>query len=104
MKSPTYSAEFKRETIQELLLGEKRASQICRDRGIDVTTLRRWRLEYEEKGADGWTAASGAATGDEKVASLERLIGQLTVENSILKKALQQAHSLSARATPSSGH
>ena len=105
MKSPTYSAEFKRETIQELLVGEKRASQICRDRGIDVTTLRRWRLEYEEKGADGWTTATpGTATGEEKIASLERLIGQLTVENTILKKALQQAHSLSARATPSSGH
>jgi transposase len=104
-RTPTYNAEFKRETIQELLLGEKRASQICRDRGIDVTTLRRWRLEYEEKGADGWTPAGlGTASLEEKVASLERLIGQLTVENSILKKALQQAHSLSARATPSSGH
>ena len=69
-----------------------------------MTTLRRWRLEYEEKGADGWTtAAPGTAIGDKKVASLERLIGQWTVENSILKKALQQAHSLSARATPSSG-
>jgi transposase len=104
MKSPTYSAEFKRETIQELLLGDKRASQICRDRGIDVTTLRRWRLEYQEKGVEGWsTPRVGPAIGEEKIAGLERLIGQLTVENTILKKALQQAHSLSARATPSSG-
>jgi transposase len=103
MKTPVYSAEFKRATIDELLLEEKRASQICRERSIDVTTLRRWRQEYEQKGFDAWTpSASGTSSGDEKIAQLERLIGQLTVENALLKKALQHAHSRSANGTPSS--
>src|SRR3989442_5207495 len=48
-----YSAEFKQATIQELLVGEKRASQICRERRIDETTLRRWRL------GDGGHRAAG---------------------------------------------
>ncbi len=104
MKTPVYSVEFKRVTIDELLLGEKRASQICRERGIDVTTLRRWRQEYEQKGADAWTtpASNGTPGGEEKIAQLERLIGQLTVENALLKKALQHAHARSANGTPSS--
>jgi hypothetical protein len=36
------------------------------------------------------------------IAQLERLIGQLTVENALLKKALQHAHARSANGTPSS--
>ena len=99
-----YSAEFKQATIQELLAGETRASQICRERRIDETTLRRWRLEYEERGAVAWSApAPGTPSAEERIAELERVIGQLTVENLVLKKAARLARSLSARATPWSG-
>jgi transposase len=99
-----YSAEFKQATLQDLLAGEKRPSQICRERRIDETTLRRWRLEYEERGTVAWSVpAPGAPAAEERIAELERVIGQLTVENLVLKKAAQLARSLSARATPWSG-
>jgi len=99
-----YSADFKQATLQELLAGEKGAAQICRERRIDATTLRRWRLEFEEHGAGAWSApAPGTASADERIAELERVIGQLTVENLVLKRAAQLARSLSARATPWSG-
>lgn len=91
-----YDAEFKRTVIDELLGGQKRAAQICRERRIDITTLRRWRQEYEQRGSAAWSKPDvGAPSPEAKVAELERLIGQLTVENLVLKKALQQARSLS---------
>src|SRR5579885_2900669 len=103
MTPPKYSADFKRATVEDVLAGEKRISQICRERGVDQKTLRRWRQDYEQKGPDAWTTpASGEGSTDEKVAQLERLIGQLTVENSVLKKALQHARSLSRTGTLSS--
>jgi transposase len=99
-----YSAEFKQAALQELVAGAKRPSQICRERRIDETTLRRWRLEYEEHGAAAWsTPAPGTGSADERIAELERVIGQLTVENLVLKRAAQLARSLSGRATPWSG-
>lgn len=99
-----YTAEFKQVTIQELLAGDKTGAQICRERRIDETTLRRWRQEYEQRGAAGWAAApAGAPSAEERIAELERVIGQLTVENMVLKKALQHARSLPARGTASSG-
>jgi transposase-like protein len=99
-----YSAEFKQAALQELVSGEKRPSQICRERRIDETTLRRWRLEYEEQGAAAWSApAPGTPSAEERIAELERVIGQLTVENLVLKKAARLARSLSAPATPWSG-
>lgn len=103
MRTVTYSAEFKRETIEELLSGQKRASQICRERGIDVTTLRRWRLAFVERGETAWTTPTSAdLSAQVKIAPLERLIGQLTVENAVLKKALARAPSACKPATASS--
>src|SRR5688572_8905255 len=94
------SAAFKRETIQELLGGAKRPMQICRERRIDQTTLRRWRQQYDERGVDAWTETAPAApTGEEKIAELERVIGHLTVENLAVKKALTHAHSRSRAAS-----
>ena len=99
-----YTAEFKQATLAEVVAGEKGLTRICRERRIDQTTLRRWRLEYEERGAAAWSApAPGTPAAEERVAELERVIGQLTVENLALKKALQAARSLSARGTPSCG-
>lgn len=103
MRTVTYSAEFKRETVDELLAGEKRASQICRERGIDFTTLRRWRQAYAEHGEAAWSPGRVEETSAEaKIAQLERLIGQLTVENAVLKKALTRAQSACKPATASS--
>jgi len=100
-----YSAAFKLETVQELLSGARRPMQICRERQIDQTTLRRWRQQYEEQGPNAWRemAPAGAVTGgEEKIAELERVIGRLTVENLALKKALAHAHSRSRNGSSSS--
>jgi transposase-like protein len=99
-----YSATFKLETVQELLRGAKRPTQICRERQIDQTTLRRWRQQYEEHGPNAWRerASTAVASDEEKIAELERVIGWLTVENLALKKALRHAHSLSRNGSSSS--
>ena len=83
-------------------MGEKRASQICRERQIDVTTLRRWRSEHDERGAAAWHKPDPSqATAEQKIADLERVIGQLTVENMVLKEALARAQTLAKSLTPS---
>ena len=103
MRTVIYSAEFKRETVEELIAGQKRASQICRDRGIDVTTLRRWRLAYEEQGEAAWTTPKAEdSSAEAKIAQLERMIGQLTMENAVLKKACARARATCKPATSSS--
>ena len=100
-----YSAAFKVETVQELLSGAKRPTQICRERQIDQTTLRRWRQQYEEQGVNAWREMTPGVVGpggEEKIAELERVIGRLTVENLALKKVLAHARSASSTASNSS--
>lgn len=94
MRTRSYDAVFKQEVVEELIRGDKRGAQIARERGIDYTTLRKWRLEYDTRGVEAWARPrAGASTSEEKIAELERVIGQLTVENLVLKKALTLARS-----------
>jgi transposase-like protein len=99
-----YSPQFKQTVVEELLAGAKRPGQICREHGIDFSTLRKWREQYAQQGVAAWTAAPGktATAAEDKIAELERIVGQLTVENMVLKRALQRAQSLSGASTPSS--
>lgn len=94
--------------VEELLAGAKRPGQLCREHGLDFSTVRKWREQYAQQGVAAWSAAAvrtatAARAQDDKIAELERSVGQLTVENMVLKKALQRAQSLSASSTPSSG-
>lgn len=104
MGTQRYSPEFKQGVVEELLAGAKRPSQLCREHGLDFSTLRKWREQYAQQGMGAWTEAHRPSSPSEesRIAELERVVGQLTVENMVLKKALQQARSLSASGTPSS--
>ncbi len=98
-----YSPEFKQAVVEELLAGAKRPGQLCREHAIDISTLRQWREQYAQWGvAAGSAVAVKAATAQEdKIAELERIVGQLTVENMVLKRALQRAQCPSPSRTPS---
>ncbi len=100
----SYSPEFKQQIVEELLAGAKRPGQLCREHGIDFSTVRKWREQYAQQGVAAWSsiAIKSATAQEDKIAELERIVGQLTVENMVLKKALQRAQCLSASSTPSS--
>ena len=91
-KRRTYSPEYKLETIMEVVRGEKGVAQICRERGIKDSLLYKWKQQFEERASNIFADQRGSGQSkenaqEEKIAELERIIGQLTVENTILKKA-----------------
>lgn len=102
MRTKIYDAEFKQEVVEEFIRGDKRGAQIARERAIDYQTLRKWRLEYDQRGADAWSKPTVTlATNEARIAELERVIGQLTLEILVLKKALTLARSASKLSTSS---
>ena len=48
----TFTAEFKREAVRQLMLGDKTASEIARELAIPRTKLYSWRDELERKLGD----------------------------------------------------
>lgn len=88
----TYSPQYKLETVIEVARGEKGVAQICREREIKDSLLYKWKQQFEERASSIFADQRGRGMSndkiqEEKIAELERIIGQLTVENTILKKA-----------------
>jgi transposase len=90
-KRRIFSAEFKFETVVEALRGEKSAAQICREREINENLLSRWKQEFLQAGAEVFRGGEQSkAVSDElsaRIAELERMVGRLTMQLEISKKA-----------------
>lgn len=88
-KQRQFSAQFKLETVLEILRGEKPVAQICRERQVTDGLVYKWRQEFNERAAgifEGKGASKRSSEADERIGELERLVGQLTMENALLKK------------------
>ena len=97
----TFSQEFKRQVVEELLSGESRPAQLCRRHNISSSLLYHWKRQYS-LGKFNNEPIEEAALQD-RIEKLERLVGKLTLENEFLKRGLQNSLSQSQRNGRSSG-
>ena len=91
----SFSVEFKRQIVEELLSGESGPAQICRRHNIQSSLLYHWKRQYS-RGKFNNEPTEEAALKD-RTEQLERLVGRLTLENEFLKKGLQNSLSQSRR-------
>ncbi len=98
MQKRVHSREFKLDIVRQVITGQKRPAQACREYGIAESVLSRWRKEYQERGEAAFQPlqAGGPTTQNQRIAELEQFCGQLALENQILKKTLQRLESRSA--------
>jgi transposase len=86
-KRRTFTPEFKFEVVMEVVTGQKRPVEICRQHQLSDSTLERWCQRFRERGPDVFVGRCQGNSEEERVAELERLIGRLTVELEAAKKA-----------------
>ncbi len=89
MKGSRFSPEQKVNIILESLRGEKSISQICRENGISMSLYYQWRDKFINGALEGLIHRSKKALESRKngeIVQLKQLIGELTIENKILKK------------------
>jgi len=91
----SFSLEFKRQAVEELLSGESRPAQLCRRYNITSSVLYHWKRQYS-RGRFNNEPTEEAALKD-RIEKLERLVGKLTLENEFLKRGLQHSLSQSQR-------
>ena len=82
-----FSPELNRSHIEELLSQTSTPAQICRRHNISSGLLYHWKRQYA-RGKFGNEPTQEAALAD-RVEQLERLVGQLTLEKELFKKALK---------------
>jgi transposase-like protein len=86
----TFTGQFKLETVLEYLRGHKPTAQLCRERDITENLLYRWKQQFYERAPSLFDTGPVQPSHDlaqERIAELERMVGRLTMELDILKKA-----------------
>jgi transposase len=91
-----FSRELKLQVAKELE-GSKTLAQVVREYEVHRDVARRWYREYQKYGDDAFKGNGHTYKEDGRIAALERKIGQLTIENDFLKKALLGANGKNRR-------
>lgn len=98
-----FSPQFRREIVQQILSGQKSRADICREYTLAPRVVGRWKSAYLQQGEQAWVRKPPTAdqlSEDQRLHALERLCGQLSLENALLKKALGKTRLPSPNAMP----
>jgi len=87
-KQRSFSPEFRRQVIEELLSGVSTPAQICRRYEISSGLLYHWRKRYGR--GDLVSNGKREAFLEERIQQLEQMLGKAYLENEFLKRALQR--------------
>lgn len=109
MKNRVFTPEFKLSIVKASLSGEKSIVQLCREHNLSDSLIHNWRKLYRDKGEAAFTAPTYSRTAPasnedqelrnlkNRVAELERFIGQQAVELSVLKKVSEMINSAQSK-------
>lgn len=97
----TFSGEFKTKVVLELISGKKSLSEASRDYEIKDTVLSRWKQEFLERAGEVFEQPKDIQEKEARIAELERLVGRLTMQVELQKKAQSYASLLHKNSDPS---
>ena len=94
-KRRKFTPEFKAKVVLEELTGVKQQAEICREHRLSRQVFSRWRAEFVERVPDIFVTERSRNAEQERIAELEQMIGRLTMELEVSKKASSILTSLS---------
>lgn len=95
-KRRNFSAEFKSQVVLQLLSGEKSQAELCREHQITGQLLNTWKTHFLDHARSVFESHNPAPE-QERVAELERMVGRLTMQLEIAKKASTRLSGISPR-------
>lgn len=87
-----FTAQQKTELVLASLRGQKTIAELCRERDISETLLRRWREQFLAAGAQRLSAKAERTEVDElrsQVSKFERALGRKTMEVEVAGELLR---------------
>ncbi len=85
----TFTAKCKTRVVLELLMGAKSMAQICREYDLKDQLVYRWKAEFLARAETIFGGDAAHQHLQQRIAELERLVGRLTLELEVAKKASQ---------------
>jgi transposase len=96
-----FTKDFKLQVIREIEAG-KSLAQAAREYQLHPNTIIKWRKLHQQYAQRAFAGNGNSYTDEARIAQLERKVGQLTMENALLKKALSRLEG-QARSTVKNG-
>jgi transposase len=87
MKRRQFTRDFKLQVIREIEAG-KTLAQAAREHQLHPNAIIKWRKLHQQYAERAFAGNGNTYTDEARIAQLERKIGQLTMENDLLKRAL----------------
>jgi transposase len=87
LKRRRFTREFKLQVVREVEV-EKSPAQAAREHQVHPTLIVRWCKEPLQAAEQAFLGHGSVYKDEARIAELERLLGQLTMENALLTKAL----------------
>ena len=82
-----YSSEFKAKVVLEVISGRRSISEASRAHKVHTSVINRWRNEFLKQAHLAFGGKGQGEDSAERIAELERMIGRLTMELAVAKKA-----------------
>lgn len=89
LKRRQFTKEFKLQIIREIEAG-KAVAQAAREHQLHPNTILKWRKLHQQYAERAFSGHGQTYKDEARIAELERMVGQLTMENALLKKALSR--------------
>ncbi len=86
-KRRVFTPEFKVQVVLDLLSGRKSSAELCREHQLSAQLLAQWKATFLERAPQLFRSEEQRSHEATRIAELERLVGRLTLEAEILKKA-----------------
>jgi transposase len=83
----SFSAEFKARVVLDVLTGQKTVAQVCREQQLKPELLSRWKAEFVTHARSVFSGDERDHQAERRIAELERLVGRLSLELEVAKKA-----------------
>ena len=83
----SFSDEFKKQVVESIVSGSATQAEIAREYKISPVIITRWKKDYKSGKFFENVDSYDMAKQELRVRELERLLGKLTLENEMLKRA-----------------
>lgn len=82
-----FSPEFKAGVVLDVLTGQASPAEVCREHGLSPNLLSLWKATFLQRAHTAFQTDERRSDEAARIAELERLVGRLTMEREVLKKA-----------------
>jgi transposase-like protein len=92
-----FTGEFKSRVVLEVLSGEKTAGEACREYELTGQMINDWKAQFLAAAPQVFEKETANGGEQERIAELEQMVGKLTMQLEIAKKASRWLDGTSSR-------